>query len=145
MKEAFDFLRGCRDVAFATVGGGSPRVRVFQVMRQSDGVLWFATSPHKSVYGELLENPCVELLSLKGDVSVRVAGRAVFDVHDEVCREIYNDNPVLRRLYANYSDLVYFRLDISSIDYYDLRPTPPVLRHFDASAGRCVDLNPLSK
>lgn len=49
---------------------------------------------------------------------------AVFDVPNETCRKIYGNNPVLSRLYADYTALVYFRVEIDRLDYYDLTPTP---------------------
>ena len=77
------------------------------------------------------KNPFVELLAMAGNISVRVKGKAVFDVPDNIGKEIYETNPILMRLYRSYSDLVYFRLDISELDYYDLTPTPPIFEHFD--------------
>ena len=35
------------------------------------------------------------------------------------------------RLYHSYSDLVYFRLNISELDFYDLTPTPPIFNHYN--------------
>ena len=131
MEKAFDFLRRHREVAFATVEQDKPKIRVFQIMRQAGHTLYFATSPHKEVYRQLQENPEVELLAMDGNISVRAAGRAVFDVSDELAREIYADNPVLPRLYGQYADLAYFRLTVARLDYYDLTPTPPVLEHYE--------------
>ena len=132
MKEkAFDFLSGHKDVAFATVEQDKPKIRVFQIMRQEGHTLYFATSPRKEVYRQLRENPHVELLAMDGDISVRLTGHAVFDVPDALAREIYADNPVLPRLYKRYTDLVYFRLPIAKLDYYDLSPTPPVFEHYE--------------
>ena len=96
MKEALDFLKENKEVAFATIGNGRPQMRVFQIMKQSETTLWFATGPHKRVYAELQENPSVEILSRNGNISVRVSGDAVFDVPDDICKEIYETNPVLR-------------------------------------------------
>ena len=87
----------------------------------------------------------IELLSYKGNISVRVGGVARFDVSDDVQQEIYQNNPVLQRLYADYRELTYFRMEIDYLDYYDLTPTPPILRHYDKSDGRYVDLNPFCK
>lgn len=129
--KAFDFLMSHRDVAFATVDGGKPKIRVFQIMKRSGHDLYFATSARKEVYRQLVANPGVELLAMSGDISVRVMGCAVFDVTDEVAREIYDSNAILQRLYGKYTDLSYFRLAVSGIDYYDLAPTPPILEHFD--------------
>ena len=84
----------------------------------------------------------VEILSRKDNISVRVAGNAVFDVLDAVQQEIYNTNPVLPRLYADYTKLEYFRVEIDDMDYFDLTPTPPVLRHYDRVSGEYKDINP---
>ena len=129
MKEAFDFLSEHPDVAFATVENEKPKIRVFQIMRQEGTTLWFATSPHKKVYRQLQINPDSELLAMAGNVSVRVTGEVYFDVPDSLCRKIYETNPVLPRLYEKYSDLTYFRLSIRALDYYDLTPNPPILKH----------------
>lgn len=131
MEKAFDFLSGHKDVAFATVEQDKPKIRVFQIMRQEGHTLYFATSPRKEVYRQLRENPHVELLAMDGDISVRLTGHAVFDVPDALAREIYADNPVLPRLYKCYTDLVYFRLPIAKLDYYNLSPTPPVFEHYE--------------
>ena len=48
-------------------------------------------------------------------------------------------NPVLPRLYSSYDQLVYFRLPIAEMDYYDLTPTPPVMKHFDLMVGDVGD------
>lgn len=129
MKEAFDFLSEHPDVAFATVENEKPKIRVFQIMRQEGTTLWFATSPHKKVYRQLQINPDIELLAMAGNVFVRVTGEVYFDVPDSLCRKIYETNPVLPRLYEKYSDLTYFRLSIRALDYYDLTPNPPILKH----------------
>lgn len=129
MKEAFDFLNEHPEVAFATVENGKPKIRVFQIMRREGTTLWFATSPHKEVYQQLQKNPNVELLAMTGNISVRITGKVYFDVPDTLCNEIYEANPVLPRLYKSYSDLVYFRLPIRALDYYDLTPNPPILKH----------------
>lgn len=131
MKEAFDFLNEHPDVAFATVENGKPKIRVFQIMRQEGTALWFATSPHKEVYRQLRTNPNIELLAMNGNVSVRVTGEVYFDVPDSLCREIYETNPVLPRLYERYSDLVYFRLPVQELDYFDLTPAPPIFKHIE--------------
>ena len=131
MEKVFDFLSKHKDVAFATVEQNKPKIRVFQIMKQEGNTLYFATSPHKEVYRQLQENPNIELLAMDGNISVRVTGRAMFDVPDGLAREIYADNPVLPRLYKRYTDLVYFRLPVTRLDYYDLAPTPPTFEHYE--------------
>ena len=58
-----------------------------------------------------------------------------FNVEDEVKRWIYDNNPVLPRLYTSYDQMEYFCLPIADLDYFDLSPTPPVNLHFDLMAG----------
>lgn len=133
MKKTFEFLKENRAVAFATVEGGKPKIRVFEIMKQQENTLYFVTAPGKEVYKQLQENPNVEILAMKGNVFVRIAGQVVFDVDDTTAREIYAANPVLPRLYKTYTDLVYFRLPVATLDYYDLTPTPPLQEHYDCA------------
>ena len=131
MEKAFEFLKANKGVAFATVEDGKPKIRVFEIMKQQGNTLYFVTAPGKEVYRQLQANPNVEILAMKENIFVRIAGRAVFDVDDATAREIYAANPVLPRLYKAYTDLVYFRLPVVSLDYYDLTPTPPLQEHYD--------------
>ena len=131
MEIGLSFLMSHTDVAFATVEDDKPKIRVFQIMKRENATLYFTTTTYKEVYKQLQKNPFVELLAMAGNISVRVKGKAVFDVPDNIGKEIYETNPILMRLYRSYSDLVYFRLDISELDYYDLTPTPPIFEHFD--------------
>ena len=47
-----------------------------------------------------------------------------YDGHD-------GEQDALRSLYSSYDKMAYFKMTIEQMDYYDLEPTPPVLRHFD--------------
>ncbi len=129
-----EFLKTHNDVAFATVEGDRPKIRVFRIMLQEGTVLYFATSPRKEVYRQLQADPYAELLAMESDISVRVTGKVSFDVPDDTARRIYAENAVLQRLYDSYASMVYFRLEISSMDYYDLTPDPPLLEHWTSEA-----------
>ena len=131
MEKALEFLKTNKEVAFATVEGDKPKIRVFQIMKQQGNTLYFVTAPKKEVYRQLQENPNVEILAIKENIFVRIAGQAMFDVDDTTAREIYAANPVLPRLYKAYTDLAYFRLSATTLDYYDLTPTPPLQEHYD--------------
>lgn len=131
MEKAFEFLKTNKEVAFATVEDCKPKIRVFQIMKQDGHTLYFVTAPGKEVYRQLQKNPNIEILAMRDNVSVRIAGQVVFDVDDKTAQEIYVANPVLPRLYKAYTDLVYFRLPITTLDYYDLTPTPPLQEHYD--------------
>ena len=67
---------------------------------------------------------------MSGGISVRIAGDAIFDVPDATAQEIYSTNSVLSWLYEDYRNLVYFRVPIVSLDYYDLNVDPPVLERY---------------
>ena len=133
IQKAFDFLRENNEGVLATVSEGKPCLRAFQIMKQEEGMLYFATSPQKEVYRQLQANPNIEFMVLQGKVSVRCSGTAFFDVDDETCRWIYDNNPVLPRLYTSYDKLVYFRMPVERLEYFDLRPTPPEVLHYDSN------------
>ena len=138
LQTALDFLKEHNEIAFATCEGNLPKIRIFQIMKQEGTVLYFATSPNKAVYRELTANHNVELLAYADNVSVRCSGMVNFDVEDDV-KWIYDNNPVLPRLYSSYDQLVYFCLPIAEMDYFDLTPTPPVFKHFDLMVGNVGD------
>lgn len=135
MQTALDFLKQNNEVAFATCEGGLPKIRVFQIMKQEGTVLYFATSFKKAVYRQLQQTPDIELLSMDNKISVRCSGRVNFHVDDDIKKWIFDNNPVLSRLYDSYDQLAYFSMNIAEMDYYDLNPTPPVLRHFNLITG----------
>jgi uncharacterized pyridoxamine 5'-phosphate oxidase family protein len=135
LQTALRFLDEHKEITLATCEGNLPKIRVFQIMRQEGNTLYFATSPGKSVWKELQQNPNVELLAYADNISVRCSGVVNFDVDEDVKRWIYGNNPVLPRLYSSWDKLAYFCLPIARIDYYNLSPTPPVFKHFDLMTG----------
>ena len=136
---AFDFLKSHKESALATSEDNLPKMRIFQIMKQDGHKLYFATSPQKEIYRQLQENPNIEVLAFADNVSVRCAGVICFEVDDKTKRWIYDNNPVLLRLYISYDKLAYFCLPIAELDYFDLNPTPPVFKHFDLISGESAD------
>ena len=133
MEKIFEFISQHKEVSLATVNeSGKPSVRIFQIMLNDSAnkMLYFATSPQKETYRQLLNNPDIEILAYSGNISVRISGTVIFDVPDKICQKIYAKNQVLQRLYQQYTDLVYFKLIIKKADYYNLNPTPPILESF---------------
>ena len=49
IKKALDFLRNHNEVAFATSDGHLPKLRMFQIMKQENNVLYFSTSAEIAV------------------------------------------------------------------------------------------------
>lgn len=131
MEKALNYLKSHKDLSFATVSDNKPKLRVMQIMKQEGSTLYFATAPHKEVYKQLQENPSVELLAMDTEISVRITGQVYFDVEDSVCKEIFDTNEVLQRLYPDYKAMVYFSIPIKSMDYFDLKPTPPLFEHWE--------------
>ncbi len=134
MKEIYDFISRYKDAALATTdANGNPNIRVFQIMlvNENENILYFATSDKKEVWSQIKHNPNIEILSFDKNVSVRISGRVKFDVPEMICKQIFDENEVLRRIYPRYTDLVYFAMLIKKADYYDLTPTPPVLRSYN--------------
>lgn len=124
MERALDFLGKHRNVVLATIEDGKPKVRVLQIMKQAGKAFYFATSKEKAVYKQLQQNPFAEFIALDGDVSVRVAAKAFFNVTDDMAKEIYDNNPILQRFHDNYNSIAYFGLSAEKIDFYDLSTTP---------------------
>lgn len=54
------------------------------------------------------------------NISVRVIGKANFEILDNMAQEIYNNNPVLHRFHDDYRFVVYFNILVEKIDYYGL-------------------------
>ena len=139
LQTALDFLTVHNEIAFATCEGNLPKLRIFQIMKQEGTVFYFATSVNKAVWKELQANPNVELLAYADKVSVRCVGAVSFEVPDDIQQWIYDHNEVLPRLYTSYDKLAYFSLNIAEMDYFDLRPTPPIMKHFDLITGDMGD------
>ena len=139
LQKALDFLRDHNEIAFATCEGNLPKLRIFQIMKQEGTILYFATSTEKAIWKELTQNPNVEVLAYADKVSVRCVGAVSFEVPDDIQQWIYNHNEVLPRLYTSYEKLAYFSLNIGEMDFFDLRPTPPVMKHFDLITGDIGD------
>ena len=139
MQQALQFLQDHNEIAFATCEGNLPKIRIFQIMKQEGTVLYFATSTEKAIWKELQTNPNVEVLAYADNISVRCSGMVNFDVEDDVKRWIFDNNPVLPRLYSSYDQLVYFCLPIAEMDYFDLTPTPPIFKHYDLMVGDVGD------
>lgn len=131
ITETFDFLKENKEVAFATVNNGRPSIRIFQIMKIEGTTLYFATSTKKEVYTQLKENPAVEILAYKGNIQVRMAGDIIFDVPEEIQMEIFGTNSILPDLYASFDTLVYGRMEVKFIEYYDLTPRPPRIERYN--------------
>jgi len=110
MEKSFKFLDENVEVALATVEDDKPRIRIFQIMKRVNHTLFFATSAKKHVYSQLQINPNVEIMASKGDIFVRVAGKADFSVDEDIQQEIYR-TPRYATSVRNYQSLAYFKIE----------------------------------
>lgn len=78
-----------------------------------------------------MANPYVEILGMKGDISVRVWGVFRQETDITVQKKIFEANCILKELYSDYSAMVYGWLEIEGADFYDLSFRPPLLEHFN--------------
>lgn len=132
MKKAIEFLRTHWDVALATVGANNrPKLRAFQIMRiDENNDIYFATTKDKEVYTQLMSNPYMEILAMDGNISVRVAGVAEFNIPDKTGESIYYENTLLQGLYKDHRSLIYFVMNVQEIDYYDMSTNPPTMETY---------------
>lgn len=63
MQQALDFLKAHNEIVLATSEDNFPHLRMFQIMKQEDNRLYFATSPKKAVLEQLVKNPNIEIIA----------------------------------------------------------------------------------
>lgn len=93
----------------------------------------------KEVFRQLHNNPFVEIMASEGKEFVKVSGKADFDVDVETQKWIYDNNPVLPRLYTSFYKMAYFKVEIEEMDHYDLKPTPPMFKHYNLNDNTVND------
>ena len=59
-----------------------------------------------------------------------MAGNITFDVPEIIQKEIYAANPILPDLYPTFDTLVYGRMEVTFVEYYDLTPRPPRIERY---------------
>lgn len=59
-----------------------------------------------------------------------MSGNVVFDVPENVQKEIFAENPILPDLYPSFNALVYGRMDVKFVEYFDLNPRPPRIERY---------------
>ncbi len=117
MQRALDFLKNHVELLSLPAKAIVRHIRIFQIMKMEDSTLFFATSPEKEVYRQLLENPFVEIMANEGKEFVKVNGKADFGWMKKLQKWIYEHNPVLPRLYTSFDKLAYFKVEIAEMDH----------------------------
>ncbi len=127
MKVIFKFLAKQTRIVLSFVDDNSPRIRVLQLVKLDDQVLYFAVSNKDKIYRQLKKKPKVEILSIQGNTTVKIIGSVEFDVSDTIKQDIFNTNPIVQHLYRDIEDLNFFKIHIKNAEYYDLNTIPPTL------------------
>ena len=110
----FQFIRECGFFFLATSVQGRPRLRPMGMILSNGSALFFATDRRKSVYGDLMVNPQVELGSYNINTSkwLRISGRVAEDTDSGVREQMLALYPMIRQEFAAKNELnfVIFRL-----------------------------------
>lgn len=108
-RDCFRFIRECTYCFLATNAGEKPRLRPMGHVYADEKALYFATDTRKGVYGELTENPYVELASYNLNTRrwIRISGRAVLADSLMVREEMEILYPMIRQEYVGKEE-VYF-------------------------------------
>ncbi|MDD5953142.1 MAG: pyridoxamine 5'-phosphate oxidase family protein [Oscillospiraceae bacterium] len=99
MERIAQFLKEVDPYYLATVEGDQPRVRPFGTAHLFEGRLYVLTGKRKKIYGQLLENPKVELCACKENEWLRVSGELVEDDRRQARQSLLEAYPSLQALY----------------------------------------------
>lgn len=101
MSEVVKFLNENPIHYLATTDeSGNPKVRPFQFMLEKEGKLFFCTSNQKEVYGEIKNNPNVELCASSPSFAwIRLSGKVVFSNDLNIKAEVLEHSPLVKSIY----------------------------------------------
>lgn len=101
MQEVCDFLKQADTFFLATTEDNQPRVRPFASVMLFGGRLYLFTSSQKPVFGQILQNPLVEICAIGPykDTWLRLQATAVPDDNREVRVRFLEEEPFLKPLY----------------------------------------------
>jgi len=134
MEKIKEFISHCKDFAIATVDNNNhPRVRMFHLMKYDNQTMYFATARSKDVFGQLQSNPYVELVGWSQGIMFRAGGAVTFEVENSLCREIYDSNAILSKIYGSFEnpELAYFKLPLRNVEFFNLTSLPPTREFID--------------
>jgi uncharacterized pyridoxamine 5'-phosphate oxidase family protein len=119
MEKIYNFLDKCGVFYFATVDGDEPRVRPFGFKMLYKGELYFGCGTQKATYRELEKNPNVEICCFADGAFLRIRGKAVMEMGEDIQKAMYEAMPHLKEMYNEENGLVHctFRLEDMSAVY----------------------------
>lgn len=139
-KNALNFLRKIKSVAFATVNNGKPDVRIADVMLVEEDGIYFLTARGKPYYRQLKENQNVAICGMdKNYVTARVMGDIRSCEGGDVVNKIFEQNPMMNDLYPGEKRdiLEAFHMYRGKGELFDLSIVPPMRERF-AFGGETV-------
>lgn len=98
-QDVYDFLQECGVFYLTTVDGDKPACRPVSFHMVVDDVEYFGVGKHKAVYRQLIENPNVEIIGVKGSDWVRIKGTVSFGDDPALFAKAVEAMPFLADLY----------------------------------------------
>lgn len=93
------FLTDAGVFFLATADGDQPKLRPLGAHISMDGKVIFGVGDFKSVYKQMVANPKVEIVSLKGTDWLRYTGSVVFEEDPKYAEAMLEAVPSLRKIY----------------------------------------------
>ena len=102
MSKKFEFLKQCQRFFVLTVKDDSPIGRPFGAVAEFGSDLYIATSNKKEVYGQMKQNPNVQLVAIKDGCRdwIRISGKAEECQDIETKTKMFEACPVLEKHYG---------------------------------------------
>lgn len=102
MSKKFEFLKECQRFFVLTVKDDSPIGRPFGAVAEFGSDLYIATSNKKEVYGQMKQNPNVQLAAIKDGCRdwIRISGKAEECQDIETKTKMFEACPVLEKHYG---------------------------------------------
>ncbi|KAL7721347.1 Pyridoxamine 5'-phosphate oxidase N-terminal domain-containing protein [Entamoeba marina] len=102
MQETHDFLKSCDYYFLATNEGDQPRTRPLGMVDLYKGRLYFLINNVKPCYHQLVANPKCEISGVNKEYkTIRVYGKAVFDMEKETIDFMVRNSERIQKKYAD--------------------------------------------
>lgn len=112
---------------------GNAKVRPFQFMLEKNGKLYFCTSNQKDVYGEIKNNPNIELCTSSPSYAwIRLSGKVVFSSDLSIKTAIIEQSPLVKSIYKTPDNPIF--------EMFYLENAKAIIADFSGQAPRTIIL-----
>lgn len=119
MSKAYEFLRECGAFFVLTVNGDCPAGRPFGAIMEDGEYLYIATNDRNNAHEQMRKNGNIQLVAKKEASRewIRVSGVATECNDQRLIDKMFNDCPVLQRIYPDdRTHFLLFRVSVSSVE-----------------------------